>query len=257
MQIQKYDKWYAVFAKKPFTWIELAGSLASIITFAQGYYKLSFLVLATFLLVMTIVGAIYYERSRKLKTEVRSLRKCHSELHDIIHKTRDILLSENLLTIPRNSSDWIFLIRRALTGIEMCFKEITCADCHASIMLPDATNPEKIKTTIRSLAEKEDRDDYQTELLIGHGLAGLAFATGKSQFSTNFVGDNRFLTVRPNCHELYISGISSPFKVNEKVYGVVNLDCETEYSFDDSCTFLLRSVADFIGLIYQLQICNR
>ena len=107
--------------------------------------------------------------------------------------------------------------------------------------------------TVRSLTESTSRRKDKTDLLIGQGIAGRAFQTGQSQCSNDFNKSKDFFAVRGSYKEFYQSGISSPFKVNGEIHGVVNLDCERPVEFENRLYFLVQCVADLIGLLCQLQ----
>ncbi|MBI2442189.1 MAG: GAF domain-containing protein [Lentisphaerae bacterium] len=247
------SQWYYVLARNPLAWIEFASTVLSIVAFLQGYYKASLIILICLLLIIAGACLYYYEKAYERKYALRRIRKCPEKLHDLIHDLRDVLTSDNILTLPKDSSEWISLVRRALRGLESCFKEITNDDCYASIMLQDKENSNEIVTSIRSLMESEERRKYNTPLHIGSGLAGIAFKTGDAQWSSCFKTDERFLGVRERFADFYQSGVSAPFKVNKIIHGVVNLDCNSRFPFDKECSLLVRSVADLIALIYQMQ----
>lgn len=240
--------------------LNLAGVIASVYSAWRQWYGVAAVfggVVCIFLL-MSLLKYMSRLRKRTLELEkatrrLTDLYRALEHLHDLVHYVRDELsLSATHGRLTRNKL--LAIIRKVLQGLELCFKRVTGHDCYASIMLPvGGKNPRNIKTAIRSTTENTERTRQDTELVIGSGLAGKAFhLESQSSVSPDFTSDSSFLAVRKDYAEFYRSGISTPFRVNGKVYGVVNLDCSVTNVFEDRHRFIVQAVADLIGLLFQL-----
>lgn len=247
-----------------FTWFQIFGTLLSVFMLKQEQYAMAFSLLVVCLLAMAVTCVKYVRKMHKLRYRNRilieqkeSLMKCCEILHDLNHTVRDTITDDKFPSKMRNS-EWLALIRMGLTHLEECFRRITKLKCCASIMLPDdSRNPKEIETAIRSLNEPATREKFKTTLKIGQGLAGKAFETGVSQWSNNFGETDEFFPVRQDYKVYYNSGISSPFKANGRIHGVLNLDCEEPIEFENGIYFLVQCVADLIGFLYQLRRVQR
>ncbi len=250
------NKNYSVFVSSPFTWIQLLGTTASIITFLQGYHEIGFIILGVLLVALSFTCIHYVKNTHKYKQKTKAFHNSCLKLHDLTHETRDLLTTNDLLKIYKSNDSeiWSQIIKNILTKLESCFEILSGKKCTASIMLPDnEINPKQIKTTIYSTSEGSKRREKKTSLIVGQGLAGKAFQTGKSHFSNNFEENLQdFFPVRKNFQEFYKSGISTPFKVNNKTYGIVNLDWKETKVVEEDLIILVECIADFIGFIVQL-----
>ena len=125
-------------------------------------------------------------------------------------------------------------------------------------MLPLKDNPDIIETKIRSTTTLAQRKDSKsTKLLRSHGMAGMCFNDGKPRWSNDFeqsAKDGEFSPVRSDWKEFYLSGISSPFKVDGKIAGVFNLDCseKNKFLYPEKIKFLIQLGGDTIALAMQI-----
>ena len=235
----------------------IAGAIASIASFvAFGPKEIGFGLMSAVCVAFAWTCLHYVKKAHELNRRVRALVDCREILHDTIHEARDELKLTNLAIAGRE----VVASRRILVGLERCFTRLVGARCQASIMLPVLSSDPRtmiLRTTIRSLTEPVDRREFETRLCEDQGLAGKAFKTGRPICCSDFDKEKDFFAVREGYEKYYRSGIACPFKVNGKVYGVVNLDCKEKDVFDDKSEVMAQCFGDLIALVHQLMLDPR
>jgi hypothetical protein len=262
---------WKIILKNWFTWITLTGAILSIYAFFSEHEGFALTIISITVLALFWTSFHYYKRTYKLRDHIKQLEekldhltkkygRQYAYFHEIIHQVRDALHIVNLQEVIRDkkkiSEIRAKIAKIALNEVSSVFSKLVGNECTASIMLRNPKNPDLLVTKIWSDNVTSERRDEKnrTELPIGRGLAGKAFQTGVVQWSNDFEKCVDFIGMREKWQEFYLSGFSTPFRMNGEVMGVFNVDCLVTDLFCEEMRFIAQMGGDLIALSYQLEV---
>ena len=181
--------------------------------------------------------------------------------HQLIHEFRDELVKsaiERARADERRKGEWVGkMMRSILDKMESIFTALCDKPCHASVMFLREGSPDKLVTVDWSHGVSVERQERPTELTLEEprqGIAVTAFLSGVPQIcpDVNAPGSG-FVSARADHQKYYNSVISSPFKIDGQIKGVMNIDSIDTGIFDDTMKWVAQMGGDLIAAILQIR----
>ena len=254
----------------PSPWIGLIGNIASIFSLWLDLFPQWAIIFAVVIFSTLIATGFWHYRSRKKRAEeilfghikaTEQLVSSFTYMHQLIHDTRNSFLLQNFQNARKDDESynrfWTSVIVQAINNIQNMITNAIGETCYANIMIPsNESGSNSLVSSWWSLNTPSGRKEKSppTQIPIGHGIAGKAFA----EMKVYVVGDvEKFpgFVLRGGDESLpYTSVISCPFRIQGKPAGVLNIDCNVENAFEpEEIKFLVQATADTLALLLQVR----
>ena len=253
----------------PLLWIGLIGNIASIFSLWLDIFPQWTIIFAVVVFSTVIATGFWHYRSRKNRAEellfghieaTEHLVSSFTYMHQLIHDTRNSFLLQNFQNAHKNDESydifWVSVIVQAINNIQYMTTAAIGMPCYANLMIPSKNDSNSLVSSWWSENTPAGRKEKfpPTQIPIGHGIAGKAFAEMKVYVVGN-VSEFLGFVPRGGAEPLpYTSVISCPFRIQGKPAGVLNIDCKVKNAFEpEEIKFLVQAVADTLALILQVQ----
>ena len=251
----------------PLPWIGLIGNIASIVSLWLELFPQWAIIFAVVICSTFIATGFWHYRSRKNRAEeilfghitaTEHLVSSFTYMHQLIHDTRNSFLLQNFQNARKSDENydifWALVIVKAINNIQYMITEAIGMSCYVNLMIPSRDDSNLLVSSWWSENTPSERKEKfpPTQIPIGHGIAGKAFAEMKVYVVGNVQKFPGF--VPRDGDEPYTSVISCPFRVQGKPAGVLNIDCKDENAFEpEEIKFLVQATADTLALLLQMQ----
>lgn len=254
----------------PLPWISLIGNIASIVSLWLGILPQWEGVIIFAIVIFSTIMTTSFLHYRKRKNQAEEMLFSHIKateglvssftyIHQLIHDSRDSLSLQNLENARKNEEShmtfWVSVVTNAINNIQNMITEAVGETCYANIMLPLADESNSLRSIWWSLNTPSGRKEKSppTQIPIGHGIAGKAFAEMKVYVVGNVQAFPGFVRRDGDEPLPYTSVISCPFRIQKEPAGVLNIDCKVENAFEpEEIKFLVQAAADTLALLLQV-----
>lgn len=253
----------------PLPWIGVIGNIASIVSLWFNIFPQGAIILAVVIFTIIMATGFWHYRKRKNQAEemlfghieaTESLVSSFTYIHQLIHDTRDFFLLQNFENSHKSAEShvtfWALVVMKAINNIQSMITEAIGETCYANIMVPLEDDSNSLISIWWSLNTPSGRKEKSppTQIPIGHGIAGKAFAEMKVYVVGNVQEFPGFVPRDGDEPLPYTSVISCPFRIQGEPAGVLNIDCNVENAFEpEEIKFLVQAAADTLALLLQVQ----
>lgn len=258
----------------PLPWIGLIGNIASIFSLWLDLFPQWTIIFAFAIFTTVIATGFWHYRSRKNRAEeilfghidaTEHLVSSFTYMHQLIHDTRNSFLLQNFQNARKNDESynrfWASVIVQAINNIQYMITSAVGETCYTNIMIPsNESGSNSLVSSWWSENTPAGRKEKfpPTQIPIGHGIAGKAFAEMKVYVVGNVREFPGFVPRGEGEPLPYTSVISCPFRVQGKPAGVLNIDCKVENAFEpEDIKFLAQAAADTLALLLQVREYER
>ena len=253
----------------PLPWIGIIGNIASIASLWFNIFPQSTIIFAVFIFTAIMASGFWHYRKRKNQAEemlfghikaTESLVSSFTYIHQLIHDTRDFFLLQEFENARKSDESygtfWALVVMKAINNIQSVITEAIGVTGYANIMVPSEDDTNSLVSVWWSLNTPSNRKEKlpPTQIPIGHGIAGKAFAEMKVYVVGNVQAFPGFVPRDGDEPLPYTSVISCPFRIQGEPAGVLNIDCNVENAFEpEEIKFLVQAAADTLALLLQVQ----
>ena len=253
----------------PLPLIGLIGNIASIFSLWLNLFPQWTIISAVVVCSTFIATGFWHYRSRKNRAEeilfghidaTEHLVSSFTYIHQLIHDTRNSFLLQNFQNARKTDENynqfWVEVIVKAINNIQYMITEAIGMSCYVNLMIPSIDDSNLLVSYWWSENTPSERKEKSppTQIPIGHGIAGKAFAEMKVYIVGNVQKFPGFVPRGGDEPLPYTSVISCPFRVQGKPAGVLNIDCKDENAFEpEEIKFLVQAAADTLALLLQVR----
>ena len=253
----------------PLPWIGLIGNIASIVSLWLNLFPQWAIIFGVVIFSTFIATGFWHYRNRKNRAEeilfshidaTEHLVSSFTYMHQLIHDTRNSFLLQNFQNARKSDENhnqfWVEVIERAINNIQYMITKAIGLSCYANMMIPSRDDSNSLVSSWWSENTPSERKEKfpPTQIPIGHGIAGKAFAEMKVYVVGNVQQFPGFVPRGGDEPLPYTSVISCPFRVQGEPAGVLNIDCKVENAFEpEEIKFLVQAAADTLALLLQVR----
>lgn len=207
---------------------------------------------------LAYVSILYYRKVKWLQGELERAYGQYDYVREMIAHVRRCLLSTELAKSVSHQKDRdrivASIIRMALNEVEKSISRIVQHQCVAVLLAVDKNKPDFLTPLIWSYGALTARRESPFQLPITDSLGGQVFLTGITRWSNDFESERDFSEgAQKSWRAFYRSGVDAVVKTNDKIIGVLAVDCKETNVFDEQLCAIVEMGADLVGLALQIE----